>query len=468
MSAKIKAMMCPQCGSVRYHERQHNRYLCQSCGTTYFLDDENVSVIYYHKSGAAPSSEPSLLPNIFLWLSFLVIIPFVYAVFVADVVTASRTVDRINRPVHSPRPVKFTYKWGSPVTQAFFDRTLHPYMFTIGYIDSNDSKILKNQLYVSIVNSITREATTLAQLDPTMKISSPYIGVRIWDNGDIMLLVANKYLYRLDRDQKMFVRLDGEFFANHKDFFAGIAKIDFVYEELGSGLLIYTNEGKQRYFYPSIDKVYTKEEFRRAASGFDSVPENTPTKTAFAFTVKTIYYEEEPIQLIRYQHKNPSNYPRVNVSFGWIKDFFSGQKDDVDFMIASEDTPYKKALISQWGQNSSRIVSFNDFTPGRGYFSPEILGYNSKEVLISFRAAPTQDTPLTIQLMDAVNGKIIWTNNTSGMHRVDQASTLLGTGVYLLQRTDGTLVLDSKGNKLNFFDTRTVILPTNGAYANGN
>lgn len=48
MAKEIKAIKCPNCGSVNKIELKPDFYKCSSCQTEYFLDDNDVNINYNH------------------------------------------------------------------------------------------------------------------------------------------------------------------------------------------------------------------------------------------------------------------------------------------------------------------------------------------------------------------------------------------------------------------------------------
>ncbi|MBC8984316.1 hypothetical protein H9X96_00845 [Pedobacter sp. N36a] len=48
MSKQIKALKCPQCGSVKKQEVKEDHYICNNCGTEYFLDNDDINVNIRH------------------------------------------------------------------------------------------------------------------------------------------------------------------------------------------------------------------------------------------------------------------------------------------------------------------------------------------------------------------------------------------------------------------------------------
>ncbi|WP_455261039.1 transposase, partial [Prevotella jejuni] len=48
MSTKIRPIKCPNCGSEKHVQLGDKLYRCKSCGTEYFLDDDDITVHVKH------------------------------------------------------------------------------------------------------------------------------------------------------------------------------------------------------------------------------------------------------------------------------------------------------------------------------------------------------------------------------------------------------------------------------------
>ena len=71
--------------------------------------------------------------------------------------------------------------------------------------------------------------------------------------------------------------------------------------------------------------------------------------------------------------------------------------------------PHKKVLITPYGLQKARVLSFNDFTPGRLYFSPGVMYSDAEQVLIRFRPTAADGSAPVAQLLDAKTGAIKFT-----------------------------------------------------------
>lgn len=101
MAKKIKAIKCPQCGSSKISELRADYYHCNSCGTDFFLDSDDIN-IYHHNAPSDKSVDKSLQKKI----SFGVVL----AVFFLLISIFSRLCNRVPSK-SSFNPVTETEQW---------------------------------------------------------------------------------------------------------------------------------------------------------------------------------------------------------------------------------------------------------------------------------------------------------------------------------------------------------------------
>ena len=56
MATRIKAIKCPHCGSSNHRQIDEKRFVCNNCGTEFFLDDDdiNININHYNHNSDAP------------------------------------------------------------------------------------------------------------------------------------------------------------------------------------------------------------------------------------------------------------------------------------------------------------------------------------------------------------------------------------------------------------------------------
>ena len=44
MGTRIKPIKCPNCGSEKHTHKEDKCYLCLSCGTEFYIDDDDINI----------------------------------------------------------------------------------------------------------------------------------------------------------------------------------------------------------------------------------------------------------------------------------------------------------------------------------------------------------------------------------------------------------------------------------------
>lgn len=420
-----KTIKCLHCGSPSYTEIRPGTYQCQHCDSTFSVDagETRIRHTHVHTVLYAPvlSRRKSLIICVVLLLLLVVIT--VIQIKHRTERAASRLQETSKQHRSAPKPF---LNWRTTKSALFTDGKGDTFIVGIGLIHTNLKRIDSKERYVSVINAITGKSVSLQSLGRgTVNALINSVEMRTWDNGDLMLIVDKKTLYRMDKETKVFESVGESYFSGHKVFSAGLAQIEFTYESLGSGLLVYTNEGLRRYFYPLVNGVYHPDTFYKAYRETGSVPRDTPVMTGYSFTSTINSVEESPIQLIRYQHKNAKGYPRDNVTFR-----------------------REKNVLPDWLRRQGRIVSFTDFTPDRRWFTPRVLAFDDNHVLVTFRVVPSGETPLVLQLLNARTGETVWTYHPEWSSHLGSSAGFISNGV-IVQNQQEILVLDNRGKKLS-------------------
>jgi len=401
MASEIKAIKCPQCGSTQQTEIRRNYFRCNSCGTEYFVNNEN-DITITHKYDI-PNNTPQLKK------AGIIIVSVIGAIIVLSFISSllfsgHKKMNSYHTLSTSPAPSKEKpFKWYRAEDFYFESAAGQPIFIALGIAEDDErrSADAKNVL-AGFYDAVSGKEIKKQELNIPLKVGFD-IKFRMFESGDLYCIVDEKRLLKVDRQYIKIEEVSPDLYKDIPDFSSGLAQIKFVYEGGGDGFQVLTNDGKERYYYPLIQKVYTKDLFYKARSGFSTVPSDTPVQTAFAFSRNDEDdYPEEKIQLVKYQYKCPSGYPKDTPAFGWRKDYGGSG-------FFTDKSPYKKSFITRWSINQARVVSYTDFTPGRLYFDSKVLASDEHTVLIAFRSSVAQDAPYSIQALDAKTARILWT-----------------------------------------------------------
>lgn len=224
---------------------------------------------------------------------------------------------------------------------------------------------------------------------------------------------------------------------------AGFAKIEHQ-DYYGDCFKIMTNLGKEVYFYPTINKIYNKDELYAT---FEKKPSEAEKKMAFDFTSKSHYFPEEQIQLIKYHYWAKIGYPYDAPFFSWDKDFGGSG-------IFTESSPYRKLLLSDFQRRQGRVIDFLDFTPQRHYFSPRVLFFDDAQLLITYKPTLSPNSHTQLQCLNSQTAEVLWTITLPEEVKNTRFAVPTQEG-FLLHSYQTFLLINKNGNTrkiLNFRD----------------
>lgn len=400
MAKQIKALKCPQCGSVKKEELKPDYYRCSNCGTEYFLDNDDININVRHTVPPVYQSKPinkKLLIGLFIAAGFFfVILPIFFSIFSASKSgnsssTSSIAYVRDQSKVNESIQEQFVLpgKDGQPIVAFRIQRRYY------GRDSKQPDHVLR--FYDPIQNKILK---TIEMKDWD---SDTYLYYnRFFSDGNFYVIPKKQQsIYKMDAQKLSFTKMDQTFFEPVPELSSGIAKLEFRSESYGDGLEIMTNDGTQYYYYPLVQRLFKgREELDKA---YDKIYEDSsmPTKVYFTFTDKSIDYKDEKIQLIKYWYRERlGDLKKISYKPNWHKKYHYPKGSGI--YIGS--VKYEKVLF-----DSKRIPKFEDLTPGRLYFEPEIVFQNSESLYITgFPTANTEGDKF-LQKIDINSGKIIWT-----------------------------------------------------------
>lgn len=444
MAKEIKVIKCPNCGSVNKIELKPDFYKCTNCQTEYFLDDNDVNINYNHNYN---HNHPSANINPKTIKTIAIIIGAVFGfIILINIVTAIFSPKRSNNYSTYSAPTTKTEE----IDNGYYTSRYTSYSFltpssnqpVIVFLESrryNDrSNETKNGTYLAYYNPLKKELLAETKMSDE-SLSSSDIKFKTFSDGNIYIINNKASLLKLNKESFKTEDAGKKFFEANTELQVGVATIEFVYDHNGDGLVLLTNDGKKRYYYPLIQKLYTEDNYRKASHGFDNLLPSATTKTVYTFSSESSEYPEEKLQLMRVNYKDNGAGPKnTNFNLRWWKDY--GRSG-----IFTGGEPYKKVLISAYGMQSSRVLNIKDITPERLYFSPSVIFDEDQTLIIQFKGDANAKSAYKLQKINQQNGAVEWTatlpNDTSIETFIKYSGGFTGA-----TNKDEIIVLDNKGN----------------------
>lgn len=425
MAKQIKAIKCPQCGSSRNTLIKDDYYRCDSCGTEYFLDNDDINVHIDHRIPQPEQPQFDLARTIKIiaaGIGGFSVVFFLFLLLVA-ILPSKHSGNSGNRS-EKPANTYMEYSWRD--AQLFPAADGHAVLFYIAERRYNGygSEENRNGYYMMFRDVETwkmlKQYRLPMEVDRTDYRYFPSL-------GKPFLIVNEQFLYELHPDTYTLEDVKESMFRTLSEFSSGVASVKFVYSEDADMFLVVNNMGKEYRYFPAQDRLYTEKEYNAVDSGFDTLLPGATEKVYYRFTEKSTYFPDEILQLIgvTYMYNNGGPSYCIPRSLSWDRDFHDN----------------RKVLFDRPGLY--RYVSHRDLTPGRNYIDPAVLYYDDKHVLIRFKPTASPDAVPSIQLLDT-KGNLCWTQ--TGIYKIEWNTIVLKTDEYLW-----VLIEDGTGRKTKKF-----------------
>jgi len=433
MPKEIKAIQCPKCGSTQQEELRPEYFRCQNCDTEYILDDDDININHNisYSSGieSATTSPQKIIMTIVVLVIFIAL-----AGIILPLLFSSKRAD--SNSTHLPISVDSNaYRWGDREVIAFENRADNLIIAIIGYREYEfDENKQKTANYIAFYDANTGKELSKQRLVKLPQERLNNAAFRRFQNGDIYAIGNQSLLYKIDQINTRLVDVPDDFFSRHEELAAGIAQIEFIGSEWGDGLKLVTNDGKNRSFFPIADKVFTEKSSYTAEKALAIKEPGAKTRTYFLFSELSDDFPDESIKLIMYTQKDNKGGPNTRPFF---------QKKDYTFF-------YGKKVISDFRQGADYVISYKDLTPGRSYFTPQILYYDDQHVLIMFKATAAASSNTIIQCLSVPDGKIIFTMPVDKTKSIDHKAYRYKNG-FVLETYEAMYITDMKGKIIKEF-----------------
>jgi hypothetical protein len=111
-------------------------------------------------------------------------------------------------------------------------------------------------------------------------------------------------IYKVDETAYALTDVPITMLAQHPEMSSGIANAEFIFRPDGEGFKFINNEGKNYFYFPLNDKIYTAKDKLAATDKLQVKDTGEKLVTAHQFTQKSFEFPEEPLQLIQYTKKD--------------------------------------------------------------------------------------------------------------------------------------------------------------------
>ncbi|WP_374951881.1 hypothetical protein [Mucilaginibacter sp.] len=395
MAKNIKVVQCPHCGSIQKTEIKPDFFKCDSCGTEYYLDDDdiNVNINYKHEQPVTDDSGQKRKITIAAIIIGCLILFWLFSmIFINNKSTTPATVEHqeivVDTPAVKQKPpydyrarVLYTNTQnGQPVLMRLARETI-----TGADGQSTDFENLR----CIFIDLIKKEQLSDVVLRKRENKGEGYnFNFHTFKDGTIYMIYNDAILYRLNQQANALVNVTNDLISRHHELSAGIASISYN----DYSLTMITIDGDKLYYIPTMGRLF---------KDFDQM------ERMWYANDRAVYYE-----------------------------FRKDKLDDISQLLLK---------ITPVGQVDQ--VQYEKILPNRKFFTPVILYQDKTNLLIA--ANINYSSPLVSMQSLNAKGQIKWTLPPKAYKFELATKCKQGYAInYRLGETEGVYIISADGKML--------------------
>ena len=351
-------------------------FRCSKCDTEFILDSDDVNVnVNYNYRHYNNNAERRTSTRIGFIAIFIIVIVLVGIVFGISIVTSYINKNNTRRAVLSS------------TTQTVKSDILLSVLLPVNekavvfYIEDK-STFLKDKGYSAVFHDLAN-GVKIKQFDGLFANETiKEIECRKFiSDKSCYLIVNNSHLYKVETDA--LINMYDEISAKKPVLNSGYSKIYFTPEGCGEGFSLETKLGKQFYYYPASDALYTENAMNHVMKGaFGTLSPEATDETYYLFRNKSSKQSSNVSEIMEIKYKFNNGGPESK-----LLEFDRFEQNGSDIYRIVSNKPITKEFIS---------------------FSAKILYYDKKNILITYKETLAEDAVRQLQLFDT-QGAVIWT-----------------------------------------------------------
>ena len=411
MATKIKAIKCPQCGSEKHEQLDDKRYKCKSCGTEFYIDDDDININVNHRYEYQSPNSSSL--NSFLStgikigiIALLAPIAIVVILFYSAMHSGSSSSPSFSGTTRDSVEIRDDYRLflmstynGKPCYFYVLERDYasnygdeNPkYVdgYYCGFRDATTGNVLKEQLLIS--EKDTRERNSMS---PSDMVGRYFHQARKW-----FFIISDKFIYELNPKTLTFKDVSKLLFKGKEVMNTGISSVNFINIDSGEGFEVHNNLSATYYYFPATNRLYTEKAFNYACTlSPDQLNGEVRDTTFFKLRSKNIS-----------ESSSKGGYLCL-----WKIHALFHNGDPQDFSF------YNSISGSYTPSSGNRLISAQPVTDWFVGFDGQIKYYDANYILITFKPTIADDAKSVFQLRNAY-GNILWTQAVERFTYISEA-----------------------------------------------
>ena len=403
MSTKIRPIKCPNCGSEKHVQLGDKLYRCKSCGTEYFLDDDDITVHVKHHfdnggfSSFNGNSNVSItsIAKVFAIIgviTFFLLFMIIYGLSSSNPSVSSRDSISVEDTYRAIVPVRyngrvcFFYLTNRSFSNWYSDDKTPPTGYYYGFIDPDSGKVLADKLFISDddARKIGMTAFHMLEIQYLNQVKKWYI------------TIPSQFILEIDPQTLTLKNVTKTIFSKKKAMSSGISSVNFIsdtYEDhvstsgVGEGLKVVNNLAETYYYFPATDRLYTEDAYNYA--------KELPISELNGEVRDSVFYILE-----RKDASENSSQTSQNKLWRIRFMYHLGDPQDAGYFLYGMENK----------RGDDRMISHNPITGWFTGFETLIDYQDAKYILIEYKTSISKDAPTVLQLRNT-NGVVLWTHS---------------------------------------------------------
>ena len=403
MSTKIRPIKCPNCGSEKHVQLGDKLYRCKSCGTEYFLDDDDITVHVKHHfdnggfSSFNGNSNVSItsIAKVFAIIgviTFFLLFMIIYGLSSSSPSVSSRDSISVEDTYRAIVPVRyngrvcFFYLTNRSFSNWYSDDKTPPTGYYYGFIDPDSGKVLADKLFISDddARKIGMTAFHMLEIQYLNQVKKWYI------------TIPTQFILEIDPQTLTLKNVTKTIFAKKKAMSSGISSVNFIsdtYEDhastsgVGEGLKVVNNLAETYYYFPATDRLYTEDAYNYA--------KELPISELNGEVRDSVFYILE-----RKDASENSSQTSQNKLWRIRFMYHLGDPQDAGYFLYGMENK----------RGDDRMISHNPITGWFTGFETLIDYQDAKYILIEYKTSISKDALTVLQLRNT-NGVVLWTHS---------------------------------------------------------
>lgn len=255
MAKNIKAIKCPNCGSVKKTEMKPDYFVCKNCDTEYFLDNDDINVNIRHIPNPSLDKQlPNVKKNVAIAIGAIVLFILLINFLIPSRVNKQTTFKAEKEKYSHNSSNDFVFK-NTETNEAVLMR-----IATEGIRETNGNYDYINT-HVEFVDPINKKIIRDQVLfDHTRRLDHLSYSFYVSMDQNIYLICSTPLIFKLDTKNNKFVDCTKTIFENHPELTIGVAKVE-AYQSSPYWAIL-SNDGVNYQYFPTGDQIISAKDYK--------------------------------------------------------------------------------------------------------------------------------------------------------------------------------------------------------------